>query len=520
MTSEMKYGRAIFRALIAALLGCAAATALGAVGRVDQAPLNKLRQPTAMERYLERADAAIEAAEQSDASSAAAASASLSALIDDTLFAMLEKPAQRMLVSAKALVTWRQGDAERARDLFKQATAIDGNEPDDWYRLAILESELGDRARSARYMTALVSRWPDLVNNLDPGLLSGYVYQGEADAAWRTGLMQALFDAGWDDRHNGVDDIWRELALAHLASGNAPAAAKAVGRITDPLITVKVRSDKRFDALTTSGDTPSSALDVAERRVEALRALVAESPKRVDLASTFTTALLIAGRHEEALSETTRLLAATAAEDPSSFEKVDEKVWIMNNRAIALRRLGRIDEAAAEFQRASQLEELGTANVSQVLNLGAFYCDLGRPKDALRVVERVGSSMSGYGRMVLSGIRHCAALQDGNRQAASQELEYLAAHRSDSPTMVIEALLRAGRLDEAAAILIDRLEASEDRDSLLEFAQEFRRGPELPGTRILHANRRALLARADVKVAVERVGRMGVHEVFASTGID
>jgi hypothetical protein len=142
------------------------------------------------------------------------------------------------------------------------------------------------------------------------------------------------------------------------------------------------------------------------------------------------------------------------------------------------------------------------------------------PKDALRTIERVGGSTSGYGRMVLSGIQHCAAVQTGNRQAARQALDYLRAHRSDSRTMVVEALLREGLIDEAAEALIDGLEDPNGREDALDFVQQFRKAPELAGTRTLNSNRLALLARKDVKTAVERVGRMGAHDVFANTGID
>jgi tetratricopeptide (TPR) repeat protein len=222
---------------VAAILFCAAGGALSAHKRVEQpSPLGDSRQPTAMQQYIEQADAAITAAKESDTQTAAAAVASLSALIEDPLFTMLTKPGQRMLVSASAFATWRGGDPERARDLFVQATRIDGNDPDDWYWLAILELELGDRARSARYLEAFVRRWPELVNNLDRQFLSNQIFQGEAGDALRTAVLQALFDADWNDRQNGVDDAWRELALDHLANGNLPAAAKVIERISDPLV--------------------------------------------------------------------------------------------------------------------------------------------------------------------------------------------------------------------------------------------------------------------------------------------
>lgn len=515
----MNYGRAAIRMAMAAIVLCIAGGALAAAGRTEQrSPLGDARK-TAMQRYLEQADAAIEVANQSDGKTAPAAAASLSALIDDPLFTMISKAGQRMLVSAKALATWRQGDPEGARDLFLQATRIDGNDPNDWYRLAVLESDLGDRARSARYMTGLVSRWPELANNLDRQFLNQFIYQDNVGIAPRTALLQALFDAGWNDRHNGVGGAWRELALGHLANGNLPAAATVVSRIDNPLIIIQVRSDKRFDVLAETVNALPSARDAAEHQVAALRQHAMDAPKRVDLASTLGSALLVAGRHEEALASADAMLAAIAADDPSSFEHLDEKVWVMNYRAIALRRLGRMDEAVAQIEQASHVEESGTPNVSQVLNLASFYCDLGRGDDARRTIERAGS-MSGYGRMVQNSVRHCAALQAGDRRTARQALDYLVAHRSDSELIVLEALLREGRLDEAARALIGLLEGPETRGEALYFVQGFRRGPELVGIRALNANRRAMLAREDVQDAVAGVGRSGVHDVFDVAGIE
>jgi hypothetical protein len=191
----------------------------------------------------------------------------------------------------------------------------------------------------------------------------------------------------------------------------------------------------------------------------------------------------------------------------------------MNNRAIGLRRLGRIEEAVAEIERASHLEEVGTTNVSQVLNLAAFYCDLGRPNDARRTIERVGP-MSGYGRMVLGSVEHCAALQTGDRQAARRALDYLLSHRSDSEALLLAAFVHEGRLDDAARILIGQLDDPKSRGDALDFVQEFREGPELIGSRSLNANHDALMARNDVKAAIESVGRVGMHDVFDNTGIE
>lgn len=517
----MNAGRAILAAVAAAALLFAAAGSTAAATRAaPRVPSQKSPPPSGMMRYLQRAEAAIERASVADASDAAAVATQLSGLIEDPLFAMLPKPAQRMLVSAKAFAQLRQGHLLQARDLYLQATRIDGNEPGEWYWLAIIELDLGRRARSAHYLTALINRWPFLANKLDPHVLSNLVYQGTGDEAVRTALMQALFEAGWDDRGNGVDDVWRQLALARLATGDTVLAAKVVATLTDPLVIIKVRSDKRFDALAPVVEALPTAQDAAERKVAELRALARESPARIDLAAALGTALLVAGRHEEAVAAADATLAAIETGNPAEFERLDWEVWVRNNRAIALRRLGRIDEAVAEMERASRIHERGAPNVSQVLNLGVLHCHLERPEAALGAVTRVGSGISGYGRMVLESIRHCAALQTGNKAMAGEALGYLRAHRSDSHTLLILALLREGRLDEAAAGLIAQLEDEKERATGLEFVQQFRTGPQLPGNRALATVRLALLARADVRAAVERVGRAGVHEVFDVTGIE
>ena len=499
------------------MLFCLTYAAHGAANRVEPAAPLQHRQPTAMQRYIEHAEAALQAADAANKEQAPAAAAALAALVDDPLYDMLPKVGQRILVSSQAWATWTQGDIVGARDLYLKATRIDGNEPDDWYRLAILENHLGELPSSARYMTAFVRRWPDLVNNLDLHVLSGYAFDSDSNAAWRSDVLQALFDAKWDDAGNGVDGVWRHLALLYLAKGDHAAAATVAERIADPLIIVSMRSDKRFDPIAASIDKLPSAREAAEHRIEALRGLLAKQPKRVDLVSTLGSQLLVAGRHEEVLSLLDETLKAIAA-DPSSFEALDKKNWLMNQRAIALRRLGRFDEALAEIERASQVDEHGDPNVSQVLNLATFYCNAGHPKEALRAMERVGL-MSPYGRMVQSAVRHCAALQMGNRRAADEEVAYMLEHRKVSEAIVLETLLTEGRVDEAAKLLISHFADPTKVDDALGFVQEFKTAPELPGYRALHVHRRELLARDDVKAAAAQVGRMGVHDVFDNAGI-
>lgn len=518
----MEQARTAARALLGALLACAVGTTHGAAKRIEKhVPLAEGQQPTAMQRYLRRVDAAIATANAADGSAAGPATAALMELAGDPLFDEMNNPSRHQLLASAALATWRQGDPEGARDLLLRAIRIDGNDPDGWYRLGLLEYELGDRARATRYLTALVRRWPGVANNLHHGVLIDLIFRGEPGNPLRTPLLEALLDAGWDHRGNGVDQAWRELALDQLAAGRLDAAAATVARIGDPLVIIGVRSDKRFDAIPASVTALPSPRDAAERRVEVLRTLTTAEPRRIDLAATYGTALLVAGRHDEAIAASDATLAAiAAAPDPTAFESIEERAWVMNNRAIALRRLGRIDEAVAEIERASRIDESSGGNVSQVLNLAALHCHLGRPAQAQQAVQRLGRDTSGYGRMVLAGVQHCAALQRGDPAGARRAMDYLLSHRRDGDAVLLEATLRAGRLDDAARILIDQLEQPHDRADALEFVQAFRRGPELAGNRGLRAAHQALLARDDVRAALDRVGRVGVHDVFNLSGTE
>lgn len=455
-----------------------------------------------------------------DRGDTAAARAQLDAVVSDGLFSALTGEQQRVLLSANAMLAWQQDDVARAAELMRAATAANGNDPDDWYRLAILELQLGRRSRASQQMAAFVRRWPELVNNLDRLVLVGLLFQGQPREADQIALMDALFDAGWTDNERGVDDVWRQLALLHLARDGKARANDVVARTRDPMAIARIRSDLRFDALHAAVEHLPSVEDAAAAEVERLRALTAQHPYRVDLAADLGTALLVAGRDAEALVASDAMLAAIeAAEDPEAFEALDDRIWVMNNKAIALRRGGRFDEAAVQFEAAGRLDENGGDNVSQLLNLGTFLCHVGRPADALRVIGPVGD-MSGYGRMVQTAVRHCAAVQLGDTRGAARALAYLYDHRADSREIVVTELLRVNDLDRAAAELIRALDDPENRAEALEFAQDFQVPRTLPANAEVHANRAELLARADVQAAIGRVGRVLQHGVFNVSGID
>lgn len=445
----------------------------------------------------------------------------LAAVMAHRLFARLPGVEQHSTLSAAAWVAARREQYPRARDLYLRATAADPGDPDDWYRLSMVDATLEDYEAAATHLTRLVRGWPELMENLADSHVNLVVHQAPEMSTVRLELLQALFDANWTRRQRGASSVWYQLALMRIERGEPEAARVALQRVNTPEELIKLRSDKRFDAIV---DRTAPEFDVeraARQQLDHLRRLAAQEPTKLDLQMEISYAMLALGLHEEALAMTDSVLATIAAAkgDTPPFEDMDDQVWIMNNRAIALRRLGRNDDARAQLRRASRMDEAGAVNVSQALNLGHFYCSLGQSEEALSAIDKAGK-MSGYGRMVQASVQHCATRRGGDQRAAEEALKYIREHRTDSQEIYLEALLEANRLGEAAETLIALLDAPADRDDALYWVQDLRRTTPLPHDAAVRNRRQALIARDDVRAAIDRVGRIQSHAIYPSMGVE
>lgn len=449
-----------------------------------------------------------------------AADIALSTLMAHPAFATLPGDEQHQALSTAAFVAIRLDQLPRSRELYLAATRVDPANPDDWYRLSLIERELGNHEASAAHLLHVLRQWPELLENLPEHDIALLVYRMAPDSPARLEVLQTLFDASWTRKGLGASGLWYALALMQVERGDIEAARAAITRITEPMDMVKLRADRRFDAVVDRGAERFDAARAARMRADELRVMAMLQPERLDVLRELTYAMLTAGDNRAVLAMTDAALAVLAAdEEASPFKDVDEQIWLMNNRAIALRRLGRIDEALAQMQHASGLTEDGSPNVSQVLNLGQFYCSLGRPADAVKVIAQVGE-MSGYGRMVQAAVQHCAARRSGDAAGATHALAYLRQHRQDSEIHFLEALIEADRLDEAAAVMVAMLESPHDRADALIAAQKFRSLEPLPGDVAVRARGHRVLARAEVQAAVQRVGRVERHDIHAGNGTD
>jgi hypothetical protein len=105
-------------------------------------------------------------------------------------------------------------------------------------------------------------------------------------------------------------------------------------------------------------------------------------------------------------------------------------------------------------------------------------------------------------------VRYAAALQKGDTQIANESLTYLVEHRNDALNMWQWTLVRANRLDEAAALLIERLRDPTLRGEALDDLQDYANPPQQAQRAVWNARWLEIRNRPDVRHAIDAVGRI------------
>ncbi|MFD0725226.1 hypothetical protein [Lysobacter brunescens] len=461
-----------------------------------------------------------------DARDREAAGRLLDAVLRDPGFDALPAEDRRLAWAVLARVDMSAQRFERASERLRRAIEAADDDPDVWYWLALNEDARGRHASAAEAFTELAERWPELLVNID----AGEVYRLQAalpeDSPEKLAFLQTLFDARWDDPGGDASFLWYHLARMRLARGEIDAARAAARRIVQPGAIIAMRSDRRFDPIVDREAWAFNPTRAAERAVEALRAKVDGRPDDLDAKVQFTYALLSAGDHaatirlvDDALAAPAPAAASRGGDEADSREQA--QAWLLNNRAVALYRLGRAEEALADMERARRLADKAGPNVSQTLNLGEMHCSFGRAEDARRMADAIdGGRTSDYGRMFQARVRLCAAWLSQDTKGMQRAFETIRKGRTHAQTIHLEALVMLGRLDEAAQVLIGLLESPKERAATLEALQQYREVEATPTLARLRVQRDALLARDDVKAAIERVGRRERYDLYYGAGFD
>jgi tetratricopeptide (TPR) repeat protein len=446
----------------------------------------------------------------------------LDEVMRDPGFAALPAKDRRLAWAVLARIDMSAQRYDRAVERLARANAADDSDPDIWYWLAMVEDVRGKPEAAARAFTELAERWPELLVNID----ASEVYRlqsrlGEGSQA-KLEFLQTLFDAKWDDPGGDASFLWHRLARMRLERGEMDAARAAARRIVQPSAIIIMRSDRRFDPIVDREAWAFNPARAAERAVEALRAKVDGRPDDLDAKVQLTYALLSAGDHAGTIRLVDDALAAPRPErDDDTGSRRQAQAWLLNNRAVALYRLGRAQEALADMERARGLTNARGPNVSQTLNLGELHCASGRAEDARRMADAIeGGGISEYGRMFQARVRLCAAWLAQDASGMRRAFETIRKGRTHAEIIHLDALVMLGRLDEAAQALIGLLDSPKERSAILEVLQQYREIEPTPTLARLRAQRDALLARDDVKAAIERVGRRERYALYSGAGFD
>jgi hypothetical protein len=121
---------------------------------------------------------------------------------------------------------------------------------------------------------------------------------------------------------------------------------------------------------------------------------------------------------------------------------------------------------------------------------------------------------SPYGKMVYRRIHGCAAKRTGKADIAAQDFAYALAHRQDEPSNLAAIQLCMGDIDGAAAAIVARLDNPEERGDALRDLSTYEDWPAtIPPSPDLAAEE-SLLARPDVRAAIERAGGIRIFNVL------
>lgn len=369
----------------------------------------------------------------------------------------------------------------------------------------------GDKDAVFALLAEGIERWPD---EAPQGISFEYIASNlqhlPIGSPGRHRLLSALHAAGYQRPHDlDTSELWYQLALDLLHRGEADAARDVLERVVHPHVWLAILVDRRFDAVVSATDPRNDLARAVTRRVADLRSRTFAAPRAGMLMHEQLEAMMMAGQQDDVARIVAGIEARAAGGTPVFEDDGDSLAWILDAGARALLRLGRDDEALALYRKAGEARELGVENVSQRLNLASVLASLERADDAAAVVDAVPlENLAPYGHMVRAAVQWEVARLRGDGEAMRRAGDHLRDHRDDAPGLHFDWLMESGAQDEAATAFIARLEDPDTRRDALLDAQSLRRARETPGTARHSALFDALLARPDVRAAIERVGRV------------
>ena len=439
------------------------------------------------------------------------ARAHLEQAIDAPDFVLLPSDYRYAGLFAAGMLENQRKDFQKAHALLVRASRYTQADATPWLQRLFSAATIQDYTDAARALTVVAKRWPGQLDNVMPsaaGMLHHQLQAAHKDTIDRK-MLDALFDAGWPGKSDGMDFLWKDLALIHIRRGDLARATRIALRVRTPADVMGMRVDKRFDPITRKHPHAFDIKQALAARIKQFRALWKAHPDRLQDLVGLQHAYLSAGEFSRVLAISDAVVAKAESGDGakaySDFGK--EYNWVLDYRARALTDQGHWHAAVRERLRAARVPEYGSLNVSQAINLGDMYADLGEPDKAADAISQIGP-MSPYGRMQLEEVKLRIAIDRKDPRAIARHMAYLRTHREDAMNTWQNALLVHGDMDKAAALLIERLRDPNQRSQALAEIQHFLPVRFTPLAQRIEDRRHAISSRPDVLAALHKVGRV------------
>jgi tetratricopeptide (TPR) repeat protein len=417
-------------------------------------------------------------------------------------------------------------DHAKAHEFLVAGSRFPDADAEFWIRRAGTASSIGKWDDAALSLITVAKKWPKELggNEYHSWVVNRTARELGKEPKFRQlrlDLLNALFDAGFKMKYDTEPSyFWLGLATEAVERNDLKRAREVARRITDSSTLVEMHIDKRFDALIATDPKLFDVRAAAERQARQLKGAVKENPKSLGVVVQYGYALNTLGQFEELLALANGIIAKVdkAPQGDPPYDDLDDSLnWIHNHKANALRALGRQDEAAAALATWEHSERNRGDKVSQAINLGFFYNEMGRPEDALKAVAELDSSrgMSEYGATQFKYVRFQAYQQLGKEREAQELVTWMREHQDDSKETAQDTLLEAGDADGAAALFISRLNDADERTTALAGIQKYAPIPRTERQQKLDALTETMLARADVVATIAKYGRRESFPIYS-----
>jgi len=443
----------------------------------------------------------------------------LTPIVMTPAFSRLAPQQQALGLYLLAWAALSQKDDANAHGAAVRSVELDPDNDQAWLVRGLSAWGLKDWDDEALSFAKLARKFPGTAASLPDGAV--FNLAGQLHGQRLTEVMLALHDAHWTPKGIGATAnlTWFTTMTDLLAQGDLEHAQLVAHDITGYREFIAMHADHRYDQIVSADPAAFDVSAGLDRELARRRADAAAFPTKLAVVNALAFALMERNAPGEALDVLQAALAKANGERETAAYFEDERqelAWTFDYESRAMLDLGRVDQAIKALEWGAALRGTAAPNVNQTLNLAELLDDLGRPREALKVIANFDSRYaSPYGAMTWRTDVVCAYAQTNDAPKVAASLDYLKAHAQDAPYALRDGLICVGDADGYARWLLAGLDDPQLRATVLLRLQDFL--PDPPNKSAWRESRQAfergVEQRADVQAAIAKYGRIGSYPV-------